>query len=113
MNISDIAKIVHEANRQYSLSIGETELEWAKASEDIKEWYLSSVETIIGNPNITAEEIHNSWCKEKYKQAWVYGVVLDTINKLHPYLIEYDKLPDSIKMKDKLMITIVNILKDN
>lgn len=113
MTNKDIAKIVHEANRQYCLSIGEHELEWAKATQDIKEWYLSSVEAIIDSPEITAEEIHDAWCSDKTINGWMYGEIQDNDQKIHPCLVPYEDLSDSLKMKDKLMITIVNILKDN
>jgi len=66
----------------------------------------------VGTPveplELTKEEIeslaemeHGRWVIERLQQGWRYGDIRDTQKKLHPDLVGWSKLPDSIKDWDR------------
>ncbi|MCK4407037.1 MAG: hypothetical protein KAV44_05125, partial [Bacteroidales bacterium] len=47
-----------------------------------------------------AEMEHGRWNIERLKEGWKYGAKKDTIKKISPYLVAWDKLKDDIKKYD-------------
>ncbi|XP_043918075.1 LOW QUALITY PROTEIN: ryanodine receptor 1-like [Protopterus annectens] len=41
-----------------------------------------------------AENIHELWALNKIEQGWIYGPVRDDNKKLHPCLVEFNRLPE-------------------
>ena len=48
-----------------------------------------------------AEYTHEVWSTERIAQGWKYGEERNDIEKLHPCLVEYDKLSDNEKQFDR------------
>lgn len=48
-----------------------------------------------------AENTHEVWSTERIAQGWKYGEERNDIEKLHPCLVEYDKLSDNEKQFDR------------
>ena len=112
MNIEQIAKVCHEANRAYCESIGdESQLPWNDASEWQRKSAISGVEFRIKNPNSTPESQHVEWFNDKIRNGWKHGLVKDADKKEHPCLVLYSQLPESQKLKDALFIAVVDSLK--
>ncbi len=44
---------------------------------------------------------HEDWARERQRSGWVYGEDKDVDNKVSPYLIPYQELPDEIKEYDR------------
>lgn len=111
-NVSQIARICHEANRAYCLTLGDnSQPSW----EDAPDWQKSSAEkgvvfhlTTLNNgeqPKPSAS--HESWLKEKEADGWKYGPVKDAEKKEHPCYVPYDQLPKEQQMKDYIFCSIV------
>ncbi len=112
MQVIDIARVCHEANRALCLSQGDSsQVHW----EDVPEWQgmsaISGVAYRIQNPGCTAEDIHNNWLKDKVNDGSIYGVTKDPFSKQHPCLVPYTDLPQHQQLKDKLFGAIVDALK--
>ena len=60
---------------------------------------------------VTPEQSHVSWMREKTDNGWVYGEVKDPENKTHPCIVDYDKLPQEQRVKDHLFKAIVDSFK--
>lgn len=43
---------------------------------------------------------HDRWCRERRKDGWTYGEKRDNDKKLHPCLVEWDRLTEEEKRKD-------------
>jgi hypothetical protein len=70
------------------------------------------VQAIIDNPSITPEQLHEEWLKQKVKDGWVFGVKKDQINKIHPCMLPYDRLPSNDRTKDAIFgATVRAVLK--
>lgn len=82
MRLVDIAKVCHEMNRAYCLSIGDdTLLPWEEASNWQKESIINGVRFHLNNPEATPENSHESWLEQKTKDGWKYGPVKDVTKK--------------------------------
>ena len=105
-----IARLCHEANREYCKAIGDdSQLSW----EDAPFWQkISAVKGVLLHlyhyPYINPAMSHESWMAEKIKDEWVYGEVKDPVAKTHPCLVPYNDLPVEQKVKDMLFIQIVH-----
>ncbi|XP_072162212.1 ryanodine receptor isoform X2 [Bemisia tabaci] len=47
-----------------------------------------------------AENIHEMWALNKIEAGWQYGEVRDDIRKIHPCLVQFDRLPPAEKRYD-------------
>ncbi|MDJ0404044.1 RyR domain-containing protein [Rhodococcus erythropolis] len=110
MNILDIARTCHEANRAVQLATGELDVSphWDMAPD----WQrASAVEGVHAALNgATPEELHESWSASKLSDGWVFGPVKDAVVKTHPCLIPYAELPEGQKTKDRLFRAVVSAL---
>lgn len=109
--IEQIARVVHETNRAYCDSIGDSsQNSWNDCEEWQRESARAGVVKVLENPEITPEQLHQAWCDFKVADGWQYGPVKDAANKLHPCLVPYDGLPVEQRKKDGLFRAIVNVL---
>jgi len=59
-----------------------------------------------------AENVHEVWAKTRLEEGWKYGPVRDDRHRLHPCLVPYNRLEESEKRIDRVMVeqTIKTIL---
>lgn len=108
-----IASVCHDANRAVCQSAGDfSQLPWALAEAWQAESAIKGVQFVLDNPDSTAEDLHNAWCRDKVADGWVYGEEKNVDRKTHPCLVAYQKLPKVQQDKDKVFRTIVTLLKD-
>ena len=109
MQIKEIAKICHEANRAYCQILGDSsQVAWGDAPEWQREGMLAGVEWRLANPEAPFQTGHEKWCERKLADGWAYGPVKDAEAKTHPCLVSYDELPDGQKIKDVIFMSIVS-----
>ena len=107
----EIARVCHEANRAYCLSLDDiSQLPWHEAPEWQRTSALNGVNFHLAHPNSKPSHSHEEWFKEKKATGWKYGPVKDPENKEHPCFVPYDELPDEQKAKDALFVAIVRAL---
>lgn len=112
MNISDIARIAHEANRAYCISIGDlSQLPWPQAPDWQRKSAVVGVRAHLAS-DLTPEQSHEAWMKHKAAEGWVYGTVKDPVAKRHPCMLAYHLLPAEQRVKDMLFRNIVHALKE-
>ena len=108
----DVAKICHEANKAYCVTIGDnTQPSWEDAPEWQKESAINGVRFHCLNENTTPADSHNSWLKEKTEQGWSWGEIKDAEKKEHPCFTAYENLPKSQQIKDYIFKNIVEAYK--
>lgn len=109
--VEEIAKECHEANRHYCESIGDnSQVEWDKAEDWQKESAINGVR--FYNSDITPEQQHEAWMKDKKEAGWKYGKEKDAKKKTHPCMVPYDKLPEDQKLKDEIFQSVIKQMTD-
>ena len=104
----EIAKICHEANRQYCIDNQlRTHAKWDELPNELQESIVFGVSKIVNNPKITAEEMHESWMEYKEVEGWEYGDEIDVAARLHPNMRKWKKLSKVERGKDKLFLATV------
>ena len=95
------ARAVHEANRAYCLSVGDTsQVAWEDVTEAIKEVVRNGVRGILSGD--TAATSHERWADKMRADGWVYGGIKDPVAKTHPCIVPYAVLPEAQQLKDHL-----------
>ncbi len=111
MDIEDIARVTHEANKAYCDSLGDfDQLHWEQAPEWQRESAIKGVQFHLDNPNASPSASHEAWLAEKEATGWKYGPVKDADKKEHPCFVPYDLLPREQQAKDHLFKGIVHSL---
>jgi len=112
MNIEQIAELCHEVNRAYCESVGDfSQLPWKDAPDWQKQSAINGVRFHLEN-DVTPEDSHNNWMKDKIAEGWVYGEIKDPVKKTHPCLIPYRQLPRDQRVKDYLFKVICDYFKN-
>ena len=94
-----IAIIRHIAWVSYQIAAGQPYNE--EPNDDQLQSLLDGIAFQDANPNMTSDENHENWMKEKIRQGWVYGDFKDFMKKTHPDLVPYSELPEIEKRKDQ------------
>lgn len=50
---------------------------------------------------ILARNVHEVWASRRIKEGWQFGEQRNDAQKLHPFLIDYNNLPESEKEYDR------------
>ncbi len=112
MDYEEIARVAHEINRAYCSAIGDNSLAaWADAPQWQRKSVVNGVQFHMDNPNVTPEESHENWLREKRQDGWKYGPVKDPLRKEHPCCVSYAKLPQEHRVKDFLFAAVVEALR--
>ena len=108
IRIPAIAKICHEANKAYCEAIEDnSQVGWHDCEQWQKDSAIMGVTTILENPDITPQEVHEAWMKAKIADGWKYGKIKDAEKKIHYGLKEYENVYPEQKIKDILFSNIV------
>ena len=106
-DIYDIAHVCHEANRALQLNAHEDDISphFTSAPAWQRESAIEGVKAALEGQ--TSEQLHESWCRYKIEEGWVYGDVKDAEAKTHPCLVPYAELPAEQRLKDAVFRGIV------
>lgn len=111
VDIAQIAKVCHEANRAYCATLGDTSVQpWEKASQAQRDSIMQGVLFRINNPNAGPEASHEAWLRHKTDQGWKLGPLKDEAAKTHPSMVPFSQLPVSVQIKDFLFSGIVKAI---
>ena len=112
MNIVDIAKVCHEANRALCEGLGDnSQVGWEGAPEWQQKSAVNGVQFNLDYPQAPASASHDSWLAEKETDGWKYGNIRDPGKKEHPCFVPYGDLPQEQQAKDHLFKAVVASLK--
>jgi hypothetical protein len=111
MTNEEIARVAHEVNRAYCMSLGDnSQVAWDDAAEWQRFSAIKGVEFALANPEATPEQMHQSWLDQKLADGWTYGLEKDAEKKTHPCMVPYNELPQEQRSKDYLFRAVVRSL---
>jgi len=106
-----IARVCHEANRAYCMSIGDhSHPTWDMAPVWQKQSAIAGVNIVIKNPDTTPAASHESWYAGKEAAGWKHGPVKAPELKEHPCMVPYEELPEEQRTKDYLFLAVAKAL---
>lgn len=109
--ITQIARVAHEANREYCRTLGDTsQKEWDLAPTWQQASARHGVEAIIAGKVRGPGDSHASWLAEKKADGWVYGPEKDEVKKTHHCMVPFEQLPQEQRAKDYLFFAVVSAL---
>jgi len=108
----EIARLCHEANREYCISIGDnSQPAWEDAPDNIKESAVDGVQKLIpllkAGKKVKPSFMHDNWLEFKKADGWKYGKDKNVKLKLHPCMVPFEKLPKEQQAKDEIFIKTV------
>jgi hypothetical protein len=114
MTYVEIAKLCHKVNKEYCKALGdESQVEWDEAPDWQKASAIKGVELHLANKDVSPEDSHKSWVKQKEADGWKYGPVKDVGKKEHPCILPYFELPNTQKAKDYIFKAICDYFKQS
>lgn len=107
----NIARVAHEANRAYCLTLGDdSQPPWDQAPDWQRQSAIAGVLALKRNPYLGPDQMHERWWATKQSQGWVYGPVKDPEQKTHPCCRPWELLPPEQRRKDILFGSVVRAL---
>jgi len=98
MEVVDIAKICHEANKALCESVLDfSQVSWEQAPEWQRDSAILGVNFVRDNPDAPESATHDCWCKVKLEAGWVYGEIKDPDALTHPCLVPFEDLPFELR----------------
>lgn len=111
LSVSAIARIAHEVNRAYCISLGDwSQYPWDSAPE----WQRASCEAGVRahlQQDRTPAESHERWLEHKRREGWKWGPQKDEQKKEHPCFVSFAELPKEQQLKDALFSAVVSAAK--
>ena len=80
--------------------------------QPIRTDHIQLHEEILDLAEKLAENTHDVWAKERMDQGWCWGPARSDEKKEHPCLIPYEDLPESEKVYDRKMKTMMMKTKE-
>ncbi len=109
--VQTVARLAHEQNNLIKKLLKEEVVEayedYNNLPDSMKASNLKGIEFILNKPDVTPEQLHNSWLAEKAANGWVYGETLSHDTKTHPNMRRFIELPESQKLKDEEFLRLV------
>lgn len=113
MTVEEVARVAHEVNRAYCLSIGDTsQVPWDQAPDWQRSSAKNGVRFRLQFPDAPPSASHENWLREKLAAGWKYGPVKDVEKKEHPCCVPFDGLEQAQRVKDFLFVAVVDALTD-
>jgi hypothetical protein len=104
----EVAKVAHEVNRAYCLSLGDaSQPSWDAAPEWQRASCIAGVRHHRDYPDCTPEQSHEEWMRVKQADGWKWGPRKDVVRKEHPSFLPYAQLLATEKAKDYIFGAVV------
>jgi len=105
--ILDIAMKCNETVKLWYIAYGNEWKDWDELSDKEKNNIIGGVKYLLENQGLPKSVLHDNWVESKIKDGWKVGLLRDTDNKIHEYLVPYEQLPSFPKMKIGLFYDVV------
>lgn len=107
--LNTAARMAYESVRNFyaAFNIAPTLPDWKDCGHAIKAKYLNAAMMIARYPDTTASMIHVDWAMSLANEGWRYGPEFDRENRMNPLLVDFDKLPPTVRACDEMTWGVV------
>lgn len=95
-----IASRIYSVMRMLNLDCCVPYPTWDEATEDQRTTFIDGVKFHLAYPNLTPQQTHDWWTRDKAAKGWTYGPVKDEAAKQHPSMVPYEELSAMERGKD-------------
>lgn len=108
MTPEEIARVAHATNVAYCEVRGLDRKEaWDDTDPQIRQGTTAAVRQTLMKPDISPDESHAAWMKDRAEAGWVYDKEYSVVRRTHPNMRPYHYLSVEEKTKDALFLAIV------
>lgn len=112
MNHEDIARISHNVNRAYLITLGDlSQPDWEHAPQWQKDSAIACVRFRLRNRHARPADIHEFWRVGKLRDRWTYGPVENIDKKEHPCMAPFHQLSHEQQARYRLFHEVVSSLE--
>lgn len=109
--VTQIARVCHEANRAYCETLGDTSQKpWDVAPGWQQTSAIMGVNAIKSGEVTSPIQSHISWMAAKTLDGWKYGPVKDEAKKEHHCMVPYEQLPGEQRLKDAIFFAVATAM---
>lgn len=109
--LDDIAEVAYAAVTALQIQHdGVPRASWAELSKVEKEIAKVAVKTVLRNPYVAPDVLHERWVTRKRDEGWTYGEQKDIKSRKHPELLPYKLLPRNKQRSDLLFYVVIHTL---
>lgn len=102
------AILMHETYRTYQRKKGATEVPtWSDLPKEEQEETRESVRILVSDPDMTGENFHALWVKNRIDRGWAYGPVYNAENKTHPLMCPYEEVSPTARSRGDVFLAMV------
>lgn len=104
-----IAGVIHEANRQLRLALGESPgPHWMECDHQHRESVINGV--LAAQEGASPQELHEEWVRFKTAQGWTKGPHRDHSRRQHPCMVPYADLAPAQQLKQEMFHAMARAL---
>ena len=116
LSVEQIARITYNACKDFQKECKETnfnQVDWKDTTDELRQNCIDSVKFVIDNTDKSNLEklLHENWCKIKKQQGWKYGKKRNVEKKTHPFIVSYEKLPQTQILEYRMFISMVKSMR--
>ena len=93
-----------ESNRVQATNISNTLAATGYRIMQLRDWDAGELEFPPQEVEIMSRKEHERWCNERKQDGWVHGPERDVGKKTNPDLVDWDKLPEEEKEKNRRFV---------
>lgn len=110
--IERIACTGYEAKRGYEFSCGGVVgTTWQITPEETKQLYRGCAQRVLLQPEVTVEELHESWRAAKSAEGWTWAAEYSSAAKQHPWLLPFPDLKPAMRLQYRMFKGIVEAFR--
>lgn len=118
IEIQEITRILNEMTRLFPRPDGSQPLHWEELNEEQQkracEAFKQVYETLQSYSYTQVscqlpETLHDIWLQGAIADGWSYGKVYCPVEKKHPSMIPFNRLPETEKLKDQIWADVIRL----
>ena len=113
--LENLAEIIYEATRLEAKWSNRSIVpeKWNNRDDKFRTQFIDIIDKYMSQDNLpTPKKAHNSWVEAYRKMGWQYGKTRSVVEKTHPDMVPFEKLPKDERDKDAVFLMAVWLARE-